>query len=86
VGVDFIYSLIGQRIRAAREELNLSQAELATKLRVSTPAITHYENATRRIPLYHLKQLGSILGKPHSYFVDDFQIMVKPSGGIKLLQ
>lgn len=69
--IEPIYKLIGQKIRVAREELKLCQAELAQKINVSTSAITHYENATRRIPVHHLKKLEQTLGKPHEYFVNE---------------
>jgi len=77
--IEPIYRIIGQKIRESREQLNWSQAELAIKMKVSTPAITHYENATRRIPLHHLKQIAYILGKSYEFFTDEASVRYSKS-------
>jgi len=52
---------IGQRLRLIREQLGLSQAQLAKKIGFSQNAISHWERGERDIPtqaLIALKRLG----------------------------
>lgn len=65
--------LIGQRIRQARERLNLSQEELAFRIGKSQNAISLYEKGERAIHLSELDILARALDVPISYiFGEDF--------------
>lgn len=61
---------IGHRIRAAREEGGLTQAELGERLGVSHSVISDLERGIpKKIDLFDLEQIGEALGKPLSYFL-----------------
>ena len=61
---------IGRRIRSAREEAGLTQAELGDKLGVSHSVVSDLERGIpKKIDLFDLEQIGDALGKPFSYFL-----------------
>lgn len=56
----------------AREEARLTQAELGERLGVSHAAVSDLERgALKKVDLFDLMQIASILGKPMSYFVGE---------------
>ncbi len=59
---------IGTRIQHAREELGITQQELAAKLGLTQAALSNYELGKRRLYLANLERIASALGKPLSYF------------------
>jgi transcriptional regulator with XRE-family HTH domain len=78
-----VFSSIGMRIQQAREELGITQQELAAKLGCTQAALSNYELGKRRLYLANLEQIASALGKPLSYFTepatdeDDTQIWAR---------
>ncbi|RJQ30577.1 MAG: LexA family transcriptional regulator [Peptococcaceae bacterium] len=64
-----VFALIGANIKKAREERNLSQAELGAKLGVTATAINYYEKGKRKINIGDLYRLAGVLGKPLEYFL-----------------
>ena len=52
---------IGQRIRAAREAGNVSQATLAAKMRVTWQQVQKYENGTNAVPSTRVQDLCKAL-------------------------
>lgn len=64
------YRDIGMRIQQARQELNLTQEELAARLGCTQAALSNYELGKRRLYLASLEQIANILGKPLSYFME----------------
>lgn len=61
---------IGRRIRSAREEGGLTQAELGDRLGVSHSVISDLERGIpKKVDLFDLEKIGEILGKPLSYFL-----------------
>lgn len=42
--------IVGQRIKELRKEKELSQEVLAKELKISRPALSHYELGTRDVP------------------------------------
>lgn len=62
---------IGDRIRAARERLNLSQEDLALRLGKTQNAISLYERGLRAIHLSEIDGLAKALEVPISYFFGD---------------
>jgi transcriptional regulator with XRE-family HTH domain len=61
---------IGSRIKQAREDLNMSQLELATDLGFqSATAISLIEADERGVPAAMLEELGKILHKDIKYFL-----------------
>jgi len=65
-----VYRSIGMRIQQARQELGLTQEELAAKLGCTQAALSNYELGKRRLYLASLEQIANILGKPLSYFLE----------------
>lgn len=55
------YVEIGQRLRAAREQLGLSQWDVATLLGTTDVTYGRYEAGTRRAALPELRKLATIL-------------------------
>ncbi|TRZ94841.1 MAG: XRE family transcriptional regulator [Dehalococcoidia bacterium] len=65
-----VYRSIGMRIQQARQELGLTQKELAARLGYTQAALSNYELGKRRLYLASLEQIADILGKPLSYFLE----------------
>lgn len=64
-----IYKLIGQKIRAAREQLGISQAELAQMLDYNSAAtVSHFESGLRKVSVEDLFRLAEVLQIPAEYF------------------
>ena len=56
------YSIIGQRLKKARKEKNLTQEELAEKIDVSIAFLSRIERGSSQINLKRLSQICEILG------------------------
>lgn len=67
--LEAFYLAVGQRIREAREESKLTQAELGEKLNVSGQSIGHWESAERKIPLHMLMNISIELMTPFTWFI-----------------
>jgi len=63
-----VHSLIGNRIREIRDDRGLCVDALAGKIGLSADEISGYENATRKISVSTLFELGAALGAPISTF------------------
>ncbi len=63
--------LIGQRLKKAREEINLSQRKLGLLTGLSDKTISAYEKARVLPPLEVLIKIAKQLGKPVSYFLGE---------------
>lgn len=70
------YVQIGDKIKKAREELVLSQAELAKKVGPSEIDIKYFEMGEREISLETLNKIGQVVNKPLSYFIPDSVIKI----------
>lgn len=65
-----VSSSIGERIQQAREELGITQQELAARLGCTQAALSNYELGKRRLYLTNLEKIASVLRKPMSYFTE----------------
>jgi len=66
---------LGQRIRHARERVDMSQEDLAVAVERDQKAVSEYENGKRKLPATELPTFARVLGVPVSYFFDgEFQI------------
>ena len=63
--------LIGQRVRARRMEMHLSQEELGDQLGVSFQQIQKYEKGVNRVGAARLQQLATALDTDMAYFMED---------------
>ena len=61
---------IGQKIRARRILLGLSQTELADTASISFQQVQKYEKGTNRVGASRLQQFSQALGVPPSYFFE----------------
>lgn len=61
--------IIGERIRARRAELGLTQQELAVTLGLSYQQIQKYENGSNQITVTRLLALAERLQVPVAYFL-----------------
>lgn len=64
---------IGERIRQARENLGLTQEQLAARIDKSQDAISSYEKGTRGIQIAELPQLAEALEVTVTYFFGDLE-------------
>ena len=62
--------ILGKRIRQARENIGLSQEDLAHEVGRDQRAISEYENGKRRILVTELPVLARILQVPVIYFFE----------------
>jgi len=61
---------MGRRIRSAREDVGLTQEEVAGQLGMSSEGYGHFERGARQIGMDHLLRLSEILRRPVSYLLD----------------
>ena len=71
---------IGERIRARRTELGLSQERLAAGLDLSYQQIQKYESGASRIAVSRLLALASRLDAPVAYFLGGIGAAEGPGG------
>ena len=64
------YRAIGMRVQQVRQELGITQGELADRLGCTQAALSNYELGKRRLDLAGLEQIAGILGKPLGYFIE----------------
>lgn len=70
-------TVIGERIRIARQEAGMSQADLGGRLGVSFQQIQKYEKGVNRVSLARMLRLASAVNKPLEYFTDKMEKEVK---------
>ncbi|WP_277218427.1 helix-turn-helix domain-containing protein [Peptoniphilus vaginalis] len=61
--------MYGEKIKAKRRELNLSQEDLADKLFVTRQAISKWENDKATPTMTNLRELSEIFGVDMAYFI-----------------
>ena len=66
---DVLYRLVGQRIRAARRQAQVSQAGLAERLGLSRVSVVNIEAGRQRAPLHVLWQIAEALGTEVSLLI-----------------
>src|SRR5512145_520020 len=64
---------IGDKIATARKKLNLSQAELAQQVSISSQAVGKWERGESMPDILTLNRLAEILGVDLNYFSESFQ-------------
>lgn len=66
-------SRLAEKLRQAREYLNLSQDEVAKALNIPRAAISLIESGQRRVEALELKKFAGIYERPVSYFTGEDQ-------------
>lgn len=64
-------SVLGERLKQAREYLELSQDEVAKKLDVPRTAISLIESGQRRVDAIELRKFAHLYQRPVSYFTGE---------------
>lgn len=73
---------IGARLRLAREQLGLSQCELAARTGGRGPRIASYERGNARLTARCLFQFARVLGRPVAWFFEGLpEAVLGTSGG-----
>lgn len=62
---------LGERLRAAREYLGLSQGEVAEHVSLSRPAISNIEAGRRKVSTLELARLAQLYRRPYEYFLGE---------------
>jgi transcriptional regulator with XRE-family HTH domain len=65
--------MIGNKIAEARKKINISQAQLAERLFISSQAVGKWERGESMPDIITFNRLGEILGVDLNYFSDSFQ-------------
>lgn len=68
---DFNYSSLGERIRKARKQKNLTQEQLAEACDLSTAHIGHIERGTRALSIESLITISKVLDVSTDYLLLD---------------
>lgn len=64
---------VGNRVKARRQTLGISQEKLGGALGVTFQQVQKYEKGTNRISASRLQQIGAVLGVPVGYFFEGLQ-------------
>lgn len=59
---------VGNRIKTAREALNLTQEEVSRRLGIGRAALSNIENGHNLARIEHIPKLARILNRPVGYF------------------
>ena len=62
---------LGKKIRLGRVELDLTQTELAEKIKTKQKSISRYETGASLPSIRTLVKIAKVLKKPASYFLDE---------------
>ena len=65
------YKIILGRLKKARREANLKQAEVAKKLQKPQSYLSKVEAGERRLDIIELKKLAQVYKRPVSFFIGD---------------
>ena len=62
---------LGTKLKHTREELKLTQQNVADRLNIKREQISYFENGGREVSLSLLSKLAEIYGKTLTYFLND---------------
>ena len=65
--------MIGNKIAEARKKINISQAQLAERLFISSQAVGKWERGESMPDIITFNRLAEILGVDLNYFSENFQ-------------
>jgi transcriptional regulator with XRE-family HTH domain len=82
-GTTAVDTHVGQKIRARRTLLGLSQTELADGAGITFQQVQKYERGVNRVGAGRLQQFSETLGVPASYFFDGAPTVGKKSAAPK---
>jgi uncharacterized protein YjbI with pentapeptide repeats/DNA-binding XRE family transcriptional regulator len=76
-------TMIGNKIAEARKKINISQAQLAERLFISSQAVGKWERGESMPDIITFNRLGEILGVDLNYFSDSFQSTAAETSSVK---
>ncbi len=62
---------LGKKIKLARVELDLTQSQLASKIKAKQKSISRYETGASLPSIETLVKIAKVLKKPAGYFLDE---------------
>ncbi len=72
---------LGRRIRTARLDVELTQAQLAHRIGLhDAQSVSNYERAVTDVPRDRLRKIAAETRKPMSYFIDEPADVIDPIG------
>lgn len=71
---------VGQRVRMRRNEVGMSQTNLADRLGITFQQVQKYERGTNRISTSKLYEIAIALETPITYFFEDLALSDKMAG------
>jgi transcriptional regulator with XRE-family HTH domain len=71
---------VGARIRERREQIGLSQEQLADLIGVSTPTVARYENGSMRVGVARLVAVSRVLNTTITYFFESMPELPPAAG------
>ncbi len=74
-----VRSTLAERLRQAREQAGLSQAQVAIKLRIHRPSVSEIEAGRRRVSAEELSQLADIYGVSLSWLMQTTTELADPA-------
>ncbi|MEX6509243.1 helix-turn-helix domain-containing protein [Jiella sp. M17.18] len=74
--------MIGQRIRARRLALDMSQTVLGEALGVTFQQVQKYEKGANRVPAGRLQRMAAVFNVPVSFFFESSQVEKIDDGGL----
>jgi transcriptional regulator with XRE-family HTH domain len=78
---------IGRRIKEAREDLSLSQRELAERIGLAdAQSISRYERGETEVPAKRLRRIAEATGKDMSFFVMEIRGEAIPASDLQALR
>ena len=75
--------LFGSRLREAREEQKLSQADVAAKVGITSQSLSNYERGTQQPPLKTATNLAKALNVSLDYLCDNTEALPEEQHGLK---
>ncbi|MEC3860271.1 helix-turn-helix transcriptional regulator [Mesobacterium sp. TK19101] len=75
-----IDTVVGQRIKARRQALELTQTQLAEKIGVTFQQVQKYENGTNRVSAARLWNIAEVFEVPITFFFDSLDETLAEDG------
>lgn len=75
-----IDTVVGQRIKARRQALKLTQTQLAEKIGVTFQQVQKYENGTNRVSAARLWNIAAVFEVPITFFFDSIDETLTEDG------
>lgn len=77
---DRAYQVLVDCLRKARQDAQLTQTELAERLRTDQSYVSRYESAERRLDVIELRAICREFGRGLAEFITDFERELKRKG------